>query len=99
VHQVWRRFAAVLSEFSTGRYIAELHLSTIQTAQVRAFRLVLQAFVRGRVYLHFDSEASAQEALLSDGFRSVEIRPATELAPGVNGSGSRLAHIIEASTE
>jgi O-methyltransferase involved in polyketide biosynthesis len=99
VHEVWRRFASVLSEFSAGRYIAELHLATIQTAQVRAFRLVLQAFVRGRVYLHFDTEAAARDALLSDGFRSVEIRRATELAPGVKGSGTRLAHIIEASTD
>jgi hypothetical protein len=96
---VWKKFSSVLSEFTAGRYIAELHLRTIQTAQIRAFRLVLQAFVRGRVYLHFDSEQSAREALLSDGFRSVAIERATDLAPRVEGTGSRLAHIIEASTD
>jgi O-methyltransferase involved in polyketide biosynthesis len=99
VHEVWKKFSSVLSEFTAGRYIAELHLRTIQTAQIRAFRLVLQAFVRGRVYLHFDSEQSAREALLSDGFRSVAIERATDLAPRVEGTGSRLAHIIEASTD
>jgi O-methyltransferase involved in polyketide biosynthesis len=98
VHEVWRRFATTLSEFATGRYITELHLRTIQTAQIRAFRLVLGAFVRGRVYLHFDTADEARDALISDGFRSVEISSATDLAPSVTATGSRLAHIIEAST-
>jgi O-methyltransferase involved in polyketide biosynthesis len=97
VHDVWRRFSATLSEFSAGRYITELHLRTIQNAQVRAFRLVLSAFVRGRVYLHFATEDEARDALLGDGFRSVEIHPASELAR-VSGLGSLLSHIIEAST-
>jgi O-methyltransferase involved in polyketide biosynthesis len=99
VHEVWRRFAAVLGEFDAGRYISDLHLRSIQTAQIRAFRLVLSAFVRGRVYLHFDGEREAREALLSDGFRSVEIERATELAGGAEPAGSRLVHIIEASTD
>lgn len=98
VRGVWRRFASTLSEFSAGRYIAELHMEPMQSAQVRAFRVVLSAFVRGRVYLHFRSEEEARAALLSDGFPSVEIALATDLAPAVRGSGSRLVHIIEAST-
>jgi O-methyltransferase involved in polyketide biosynthesis len=101
VHDVWRRFSATLSEFKAGRYFTELHLQTIQTPQVKAFRLVLSAFVRGRVYLHFGSDDAARDALLADGFRSVEIKQASELAPGTRAHpplGSRLAHIIEAST-
>ncbi len=96
---VWRRFAATLSEFSTGRYISELHFKAIQTPVMRGFRVVLGAFVRGRVYLHFDGEAEAREALLAAGFGSVAIAPAVELAPEASeGAGSGLVHIIEAST-
>jgi O-methyltransferase involved in polyketide biosynthesis len=101
VHEVWRRFSATLAEFAAGKYITELHLGGTESAQVRAFRLVLSAFVRGRVYRHFSSQDEARDALLSDGFGSVEITPATELAPpsfGSHSSGGRLAHIIEAST-
>jgi O-methyltransferase involved in polyketide biosynthesis len=101
VHEVWRRFSTTLAEFAAGRYITELHLEGNESAQVRAFRLLLSAFVRGRVHRHFSSEEEAREALLSDGFRSVEMTPATELAPPRPDShplGSRLSHIIEAST-
>jgi O-methyltransferase involved in polyketide biosynthesis len=88
VRGVWRRFASTLSEFDTDRYIAELHLSSIQTPVIRAFRVVLGAFVRGRVYLHFESEGEAVAELEAAGFRSAEVRE----------SRSRLVHIIEAST-
>jgi O-methyltransferase involved in polyketide biosynthesis len=94
---VWRRFASALSSFESGRYIAELHLSSIQTPVIRAFRVVLSGFVRGRVYLHFESGAEARAALLAAGFGSVSIELATDLAPGRGGSGSRLVHIIEAT--
>jgi hypothetical protein len=54
--------------------------------------------VRGRVYLHFASEEDAREALLADGFESIEIARASDLAGSTRGAGSRIAHIIEAST-
>jgi len=98
VEEIWRRLAAVLSEFEANRYIAELHLSSIQTPVIRGFRLVLSAFVRGRVYLHYASEDEARRALTAAGFTNVSIELATDLAPGRGGSGSRLVHIIEAST-
>jgi hypothetical protein len=66
---------------------------------IRAFRLVLSAFVRGRVYLHYASEAEAERALTAAGFSDVSIELANDLAPGRAGrAGSRLVHIIEAST-
>ena len=98
VQGIWRRFAAALSSFERGRYIAELHLSSIQTPVIRAFRLVLSGFVRGRVYLHYATEAEARAALEAAGFRSVSIELATDLVPGESAAGSRLVHIIEAST-
>ncbi len=98
VEEIWRRLAAVMSEFQANRYFAELHLSSIQTPVIRAFRLVLSAFVRGRVYLHYASKDAARSALTAAGFTDVSIELATDLAPERGGSGSRLVHIIEAST-
>jgi O-methyltransferase involved in polyketide biosynthesis len=98
VEGVWRRFARTLEAFAQGRYISDLHLGRVQNAQVRAFRVVLSAFVRGRVHLHFDDEAQAIEALEQAGFASAELHRASDLAPEIRGGGSELAHIIEASS-
>jgi O-methyltransferase involved in polyketide biosynthesis len=98
VEGMWRRFAAALARFTPGRYISDLHLGLIQTAQVRAFRVVLSAFVRGRVHLHFDDPAEAVAALEAAGFTAVEVHTAASLAREIRGRGSELAHIIEASS-
>ena len=74
------------------------NVETVVHGKREEIRLVLSAFVRGRVYLHFGSEDEARAALLEEGFRSVEITQASELAPAVTGAGSRMAHIIEAPT-
>jgi O-methyltransferase involved in polyketide biosynthesis len=95
---MWRRFAAALSPFTPGRYISDLHLARIQTAQVRAFRVVLSAFVRGRVHLHFEEPSEAVDALRAAGFASADVRGVAELAREIRGRGSELAHIIEASS-
>jgi O-methyltransferase involved in polyketide biosynthesis len=98
VDGIWRRFARALSAFATGRYLSDLHLARIQNAQVRAFRVVLSAFVRGRVYLHFDTPEQAVSALEDAGFGSATIHTAASLARQIRGRGSELAHIIEASS-
>jgi O-methyltransferase involved in polyketide biosynthesis len=98
VEGVWRRFASTLRGFAHGRYISDLHLGGAVTPQVRAFRLLLSAFVRGRVYLHFDDAAEAEAALLACGFVSAEVLPAVEITRGPRDAGSGLAHILEAST-
>jgi O-methyltransferase involved in polyketide biosynthesis len=99
VLEVWRRFAATLAEFSAGRYISELHFNSVQTPAIRAFRVALGAFVRGRVYLHFEGETDARAALTAAGFGTVSIEPAVEIVPeAAVRAGSRLVHIIEAST-
>jgi O-methyltransferase involved in polyketide biosynthesis len=85
---IWERFARVLQGFPDGRYFSDLHLADQQTIYVRAFRTALSAFVRGRVHLHFQSAAQAQECLRASGFGEVVVRNA----------GSELVHIIEAST-
>jgi O-methyltransferase involved in polyketide biosynthesis len=89
LHAMWRSFAAVLSEFPAGTYLSDLHLAEVQDLLIRGFRLVLSAFVRGAVHLHFDDAQEARGALLDCGFASAEVAPA---------AGQRLVHILEAST-
>jgi O-methyltransferase involved in polyketide biosynthesis len=98
MQSLWRRFAATLAPFATGRYISDLHLGSAQTVEVRAFRVVLSAFVRGRVYLHFSDAEQAAAALRAAGFRSATVTPAAAIADA-KGGGVALAHILEASTE
>ncbi len=88
VIEIWDRFARVLKRFPDGRYFSDLHLGDQQTIYVRAFRTALSAFVRGRVHLHFENAAQAEERLRALGFDEVVVRNA----------GSELVHIIEAST-
>lgn len=105
VAELWRRFAAALGGFRDGVYVSDLHLGAAQGPAVRAFRVALSAFVRGRVHLHFADADEAREALLSAGFTRAEIHQAAAVAraadPGWHGrdAGSGLAHIIEASTK
>jgi O-methyltransferase involved in polyketide biosynthesis len=95
---VWRRFARTLDGFAAGRYISDLHLGGALTPQVRVFRVLLAAFVRGRVYLHFSEAREAVQALVAAGFHDARVRPAVEVAGGDRGPGSQLANILEAST-
>jgi O-methyltransferase involved in polyketide biosynthesis len=98
VDGLWRRVARELSRCVTGRYLADLHLGSAQSPTVRAFRVALAAFVRGRVYLHFDGAAQAEAALRACGFSVAAVRPAAQIiALAPRGEGTR-AHIIEAST-
>jgi O-methyltransferase involved in polyketide biosynthesis len=98
VTRIWRRFAAALGVFAGGRYISDLHLGGAITPPVQAFRLLLSAFVRGGVYLHFDDAAGAESALRAAGFATAQVRPAIEVTGPRERPGSRLANILEAST-
>jgi len=86
---IWRRFAATLKQFPSGRYISDIHLEINQTPQVRLFRLLLSAFVRGRVHLHFKAPEDVVAALRSAGFARAEVLPAGPL---------ELARVVEAWT-
>jgi O-methyltransferase involved in polyketide biosynthesis len=76
---LWRRFARTLKQFPSGCYISDLHLGSVQNAAVRGFRLVLSAFVRGHVYLHFDNADEAEGALRAAGFARARVRPAWQV--------------------
>jgi O-methyltransferase involved in polyketide biosynthesis len=95
---LWQRFAETLAPFAAGRYISDLHLGSATSPLVRVFRVGLGAFVRGRVYLHFDQAADAEERLRACGFATAAVRPAARLAELPVGSRGSMAHILEAST-
>lgn len=95
---LWRRFASVLSRFPSGLYISDLHIGGAQTREVRAFRLLLSAFVRGRVYLHFQDPEQAIAALTAAGFTRAQVIRAARLGGESDDPAARLCHIIEAST-
>ncbi len=98
VEGIWGRFARALGPFRTGRYISEMYLAAVANVQVRAFRRVLSGFVRGRVYLHYDTAEEALSAVRAAGFTAAELHVAGDLAPPARDPGARLAHILEAST-
>ncbi len=98
VEGIWRRFATLLEGFPHGRYISDLHLGGAVTPQVRAFRVLLSAFVRGRVYLHFEEASEAEAGLLAAGFAAAEVDRAVDVIGAGRDAGARLAHILEAST-
>ena len=98
VDGLWRRIAAVLAGFPTGCYLSDLHLAAVQNPQVRIFRVLLSAFVRGRVHLHFDDPAQAEQAARAAGFASARLRRGTDITATDRGRGSDMVHIIEASS-
>jgi O-methyltransferase involved in polyketide biosynthesis len=98
VEDIWRRFASTLGRFRHGIYISDIHIGELQNAQIRAFRVLLSVFVRGRVHLHFGQPPEVVEALRAAGFASAEVRRASDLAGEHRNAASELAHILEAST-
>jgi O-methyltransferase involved in polyketide biosynthesis len=99
VLDIWARFAGVLDGFSKGRYISDIHIGAVQDATVRAFRVLLSVFVRGRVHLHFDSPGDVVDGLRSAGFTGAKVKLAAELAgQPASDYASRMAHILEAWT-
>jgi O-methyltransferase involved in polyketide biosynthesis len=94
---LWRRFARGLSRFPAGRYLSDLHVGEEASPVVAGFSLVLSAFVRGRVHLHYGTAREAEEALRACGFAEARLRRAASLAPERRGPGAGLAYIIDAS--
>lgn len=96
VLDVWRRFADLLGEFAANRYLSDLHVAADSTgARVRMFRVLLSAFVRGRVYLHFADASETESALLEAGFSSASVLPAARHVPATGGDGERV-QVIDA---
>ncbi len=91
VLDLWRRFADLLGEFAANRYLSDLHVAADSTGvRVRAFRVLLSTFVRGRVYVHFADAIDAESALLGAGFSSASVLPAARHAPDTDEGGERV---------
>jgi O-methyltransferase involved in polyketide biosynthesis len=97
VADIWRRVAVVLGSFEQGIYLSDLDLGGVQTPAVRAFDLLLAAFVRGPVYVHFDNAAQAEAALQAAGFDAAQVHAAASLTVQARGTGSEFAQILEAT--
>lgn len=100
MENMWRGFARQLSRFRAGLYLSDVHLGSEAGLRVRAFRLGLAAFVRGRVHLHFTDADDASLALLRAGFSKATTRRAVDLSPahGQRRPGGHLAHVLQASS-
>lgn len=96
---IWRRFAAALRRFPRSLYLSDLILRAGNRGALElGFQWLVSAFVRGRVYRHFDSAEEAEDALASAGFTGVVIDPrdlAFEL-PGLELEGAARVRIVEA---
>lgn len=98
VDGIWRRFARALGRFTCGRYLSDIQIETGLTPEARAFRVLLSAFVRGPVNIHFETAGDVEAALRKSGFRSAQARTATDVL-GVPREKPTRTHILEASTK
>jgi O-methyltransferase involved in polyketide biosynthesis len=98
VEGLLHRLATVLAAFPDGRYISDLHIGAVQNSQVRLFRVLLSAFVRGRVHLHFDTPADAERAVRAAGFASARLERGSDITGTDRGRGSDMVHILEATS-
>ena len=77
---LWRRFAVTLDRFPAGLYTADLHVDEDAPWLVaRAFAGALSALVRGRVAVHFETAAEAEEVLVASGFVEAHVLPSSDL--------------------
>ncbi|GHF82168.1 O-methyltransferase involved in polyketide biosynthesis [Amycolatopsis bartoniae] len=94
VSGMWARFADVLRRFPNGAYFADVVLRPgARSPAARLGTELLQALVRGRVHLHYESELEAADALREAGFPAAELSVA-----GTDDPGARLVHVIDAWT-
>jgi O-methyltransferase involved in polyketide biosynthesis len=97
---VWKRICTTLGRFPAGLYLSDVYLThENRNAAMAAFGGILQLFVRGRMYVHFDSVAAAQKRLRAHGFAEVIVHATRDLpdtrAISATGGGDRV-RILEA---
>ena len=96
---MWRRFARALAPFPSGRYLSDLVVREGNRGPfVTGFSWLLSAFVRGRVYMHFDASHDADSALAECGFdpQLLDPREFAEELPGLERAGAGRVRIIDA---
>lgn len=96
---MWGRFARALRRFPRGIYLSDLILREDNSGPlVLGFSWLLSAFVRGRVHMHFDSAADAEDNLASAGLAGTLLDPRELLAaqPDLERAGAGRVRIVEA---
>jgi O-methyltransferase involved in polyketide biosynthesis len=83
---LWRRIARVTAAFPDRLYLSDLRLGEDAGINERVLYVLLGAFVRGRVHVHFDDEPDALEALRGAGFDT----------PQLHRGDRGVIHVIEA---
>lgn len=82
VRTIWQNFAKPLQRFPVaGYYLSDLALNQKRKKEaqmVNAFKWMLSVFVRGGVFLHFNTEEDSTTALLESGFRSAQVKSARD---------------------
>jgi O-methyltransferase involved in polyketide biosynthesis len=80
---IWRRIAATLRRFPKGLYVSDVFLAEDlkSSRAARSFRVLLQAFVRGRTYAQAHDGEAAEAALAAAGFARASLRVPVKGAP------------------
>lgn len=102
VLDLWRRVAATLRRYPTGLYLADIGLRPAGShALVDGFVVLLKAFVRSRVSLHFSGPEEVKGKLAAAGFASAEVRRIADwpaAATWASDPSARLMHVLAATT-
>ena len=96
----WRRSADVLAGFSHGVYLSDVHCESENDGlMAQGFMLMLSAFVRGKVEIHFADAPDAIAALEAAGFARAELHNPADFANvlDVDRRGVELVRVIEAT--
>lgn len=101
VLRMWARFGKVLARFPHGLYLSDIHLSEARQGSpgVAAFMATLSAFVKGRVFLHFDNSVVATTALRDANFAFADLHKPRDFAAKLGldmRPGTGLVRVIEA---
>lgn len=98
----WKRAAKTLSGFRHGVYLSDAYLTREnRNLAMLAFGAVLQAFVRGRMHVHFQTEARAIDHLERCGFSDVRLHTPASIPAAAEHArvrGGSLVRILEART-
>ncbi len=99
---VWKRIARVLRTFPHGTYLSDVYLThDNRNIAMLAFGAILQVFVRGRMHVHFHSEARAVDRMEAAGFSNVTLHRTTSIPETRDHAavrGGALVRILEART-
>jgi O-methyltransferase involved in polyketide biosynthesis len=95
VEEMWRRFARCLSAHGIGLYLSDLNLAGDVGGMrgARAFRVLLSAFARGRVHLHYRDADEAAAALRNAGFAEARLHLPGDF-PEVEVPGRERRHVV-----